>query len=679
MSESPPNDGAGFDETACAVDLEESDGRTPPGELGFDPETTDRPILVWDGTCGFCRRSVEYIRDRAGGRIHYVPYQHVHRYFGEIDEAEFERAVHLVEPDGLYYSGAEAVYRALDYTPDGGLARWSYERVPGFARLSEWGYRQVAENRPLVSKLSRWLVGGDIRRSRFRLARWLFLRGAGLTFLVACVSLFGQIFGLFGTEGIVPAVELMERIREANAEPGRGESLLWRVPTLFWWVEPTNGALSAVCLAGGAASLGLVAGVSPPLMLGLVWVLYLSLATVGGPFLGYQWDILLLEVAFLGLFIAPRGLYRLRPHRRVSRLGLFVFHWLAFRLMFMSGVVKLTSQDPVWRDGTALQYHFWTQPLPSWTAYYVHHLPDALLWVGTQATFAIELALPFLVFAPRRPRRLAAWGFLLLQGVIFATGNYGFFNILTAVVCLLLIDDQVWRRLLPDGLVAWIEEPEIEIDRSFRGLRTAGMAAVVVFVVGVTTTKMLHRFGWVDEAVPSVVEETASAIGGFRTLNNYGLFADMTVERPEIIVQGSRDGREWKRYDFAWKPDGLGERPRFVEPHMPRLDWQMWFQALRLKRARERSGRCGYSRWFTRFQKRLLEGKKPVVELLDDNPFPDEPPAYVRTVIYDYRFTRPFGGSKRWWRRSGRRSYCPTVTLKDGELRVVRGGVDAGG
>lgn len=116
----------------------------------------------------------------------------------------------------------------------------------------------------------------------------------------------------------------------------------------------------------------------------------------------------------------------------------------------------------------------------------------------------------------------------------------------------------------------------------------------------------------------------------FRSFNSYGLFAVMTTSRPEIIVEGSNDGVTWRAYEFKYKPGDVKRRPRFVAPHQPRLDWQMWFAAL---------GDYRHNPWLLDFCQRLLEGSRPVLALLERNPFPQRPPRYIRAVVYDYRFT----------------------------------------
>jgi predicted DCC family thiol-disulfide oxidoreductase YuxK len=691
VSETAPDDSA---EAHADADEptgdDEGDGPTctyHEGALDFDPEERDRPMLVWDGDCGFCARSVERLKDQVGDRVRYAPYQKIHEHIEGLEPSDFEEAVHLVWPDGTHCRAAEAIFRTLAMAPGHGYWLWLYEHVPGFDALTERGYEWVAEHRPTASTIAKWLIGSDLKPSKRHLSRWLFLRLLAAILVVAFLSFWAQFDGLIGSEGILPAVEHVDRMREAIEQRHPGEALFGHMPTFFAWFEPTDRLLGATCLAGAALGGAIFVGIWPRLLLGLSWFLYLSLVQVGGVFFGYQWDALLLEATLLGVFLAPSGVWPRGGERRPSGAALFLTYWLLFRLMFMSGVVKILGHGVTWREGTALTYHFWTQPLPAWTGYYAHYWPDVLLTVGTYGTLVLELAVPFCIFGPRWLQRWTAVALASLQIAILATGNYCFFNILTLALCLLLVDDRTWRRWLPAALVERIEPddapvstadaaPEPPIRRYGHRARQIGWGALVVGVVGVTSVNMIDRFqrggASLTEQLPESVSSSIEWIGRWRTLNNYGLFADMTTDRPELIVQGSRDGESWKTYRFKWKPDALDERPGFVQPHQPRLDWQMWFQALRQQRAHEHGGRCGASRWFLNFQKRLLQGRESVEALLERVPFEGEPPRYVRAVMYRYEFTRPGDETDRWWRRTRLGQYCPTVTLRDGRLAPVR-------
>jgi len=165
--------------------------------------------------------------------------------------------------------------------------------------------------------------------------------------------------------------------------------------------------------------------------------------------------------------------------------------------------------------------------------------------------------------------------------------------------------------------------------------------------------------------LPEPLLELYELQGGFQLVNGYGLFAHMTTERPEIIVEGSRDGIDWKPYAFRWKPGDPMRRPGFVQPHMPRLDWQMWFAAL---------GSYRSSGWFLPFCQRLLQGSPAVLELLASNPFPGSPPKYLRATLYDYHFTSwaQWRDTGAWWWRDRPRPYVPALELSaDGRLKTA--------
>jgi hypothetical protein len=182
--------------------------------------------------------------------------------------------------------------------------------------------------------------------------------------------------------------------------------------------------------AGIVLSLLLFIGVGPLPVTIALYLLYLSLDTVGQTFYNFQWDALLLEVGFAAVLVAPAGFhpsYRTAP----SRAAVWVFRFLLFRLMFESGVVKLVSGDPTWRNLTALSYHYETQPLPTPIAWYAHQLPMLVQKISTLGVFVVELIVPFLFFAPRRLRLVGAWMTIALQLMIAVTGNYTFFNLLT--------------------------------------------------------------------------------------------------------------------------------------------------------------------------------------------------------------------------------------------------------
>ena len=372
--------------------------------------------------------------------------------------------------------------------------------------------------------------------------------------------------------------------------------------------------------------------------LALLFVLYLSLFYAGQTFMSFQWDTFLLETGFLALVLS----FATMP-------GIWLLRWLLFRFMFMSGVVKLASGDPNWWNLTALSYHFQTQPLPSPLAWYAAYAPAGVLAFATGATFFVELALPFLIFAPRRLRFGAAFGFLLLETLIVLTGNYNWFNLQTMLLCLVLFDDQALQRILPQRWLAYLPLRAKAPSKPVR-IGIGSLAGLIVFC---SFVEMDARLGG---APPKLAESVAALIEPLHIVNSYGLFAVMTTKRNEIVIEGSDDGVTWRDYEFPYKPGDVARGPGWNIPHQPRLDWQMWFAALDDPR---------HLPWFWSFMTRLLQNEPTVTALLAKNPFPDKPPAYVRAAFYEYNFSSSAEKSNGiWWDRRLLGLYFPAVHLK---------------
>lgn len=474
----------------------------------------------------------------------------------------------------------------------------------------------------------------------YGLSTWIALRLLGVAYLVAFASLGVQVRGLIGERGILPATELLSMARTLAEPQGIGILHVLRLPTLAW-LDASDPTLVMMCVVGAIGGALLAVGIAGGYMLPFLWLLYLSLSTVSGDFLSFQWDTLLLETGLLAIVIAPWTLVHRFPGSDPPPLARWLIWWLLFRLMFGAGLVKLASGDPLWRGLSALVVHYETQPLPTPVGWYAHQLPIGFQQASTAAVLAVELIVPWFIFGPRRLRHIACVLFLALQAGIALTGNYTFFNLLTAALSLTLIDDAAWP--------AWMWRPRQQARARGAGmdaqwaphLLIAGVLTLVTAPLSVTT--LVTQAG-VTVPWASTMRPVRRALAPFRSINPYGLFAVMTVTRPEIVVEGSADGHTWKAYEFKYKPGDVERRPPWVAPHQPRLDWQMWFAAL-----------DGFdeSPWFKRFCDRLLEGSAPVTDLLASNPFPEEPPKFVRATLFRYRFSsrdaRDRDGA--WWTR----------------------------
>ena len=599
---------------------------------------SSKPLLVYDNDCDFCRYWIAQWQHITGDRIDYAPYQEVASQFPDIPLSAFESSVQLFFDNGTVFSGAEAVFRALD----NGLLLWCYNRLPGFAKVAEGVYRLVAQNRPLFSALTRWFCGTHTERTTFHFSRWLFLRALGCIYLIAFLSLWVQIHGLIGSNGILPTDQFLTAVRQQV-----GTSGYHSVPTLLW-LNSSDACLHFLCAGGVVLSLVLIAGFFPTFALAGLWVLYLSLVSAGQAFLSFQWDVLLLEAGFLAIFFAPMQIRdTLSRASQLSSAFLWLLRWLLFRLMFASGFVKLAS-DAVWRDLTALNFHYETQPLPTWFGWYAHQLPEWFQKVSVIGMFAAELVIPFLIFAPRRLRTAGCIGLVGLQVLIILTGNYCFFNLLTIVLCFLLIDDATWKGMFRKRFTPSFDAVGRSPHRYWR-VCVVVMAMLLFVLSSIRFSGQLFR----ETRLPDL-----AWIRPFRSVNTYGLFADMTESRPEIIVEGSNDRITWKTYEFRWKPGELTTAPKWVAPHQPRLDWQMWFAALQ--------GNYQNTYWFPSFMVALLENRPEVLQLLAENPFLDTPPRYVRATLYDYHFTdiETKRSEGTWWSRERKGIYCPEISLR---------------
>lgn len=477
------------------------------------------------------------------------------------------------------------------------------------------------------------------------LSTWLFLRLLGVIYLIAFLSMWRQVRGLIGSRGVWP----VGRDFPATAQYAPLRTF-FRRPTIFLW-DSSDRALTVACLMGVILSLLLIAGVAPLPVLAALWLLYLSLLHASGVFLGFQWDVLLLETGFVAMLLAPLELPPIFPPTAAATPAAhWLAIWLLFRLMFSSGVVKLRSGDKTWRSLTAMCHHYETQPIPNRPAWHFHHLPRWFHRGETAGMFFIELIVPFGLFAPPPISYIAAGLITALMLLIILTGNYCFFNLLTIALCVLVVDDAavLWlvHQIAPDWQrPALAQTPPV----TWQVIVTFMAALLLILSLDVIARLFKRRFPW-----PGPIARALDRVRPFLLVNNYGLFANMTTTRPEIIIEGSLDGQTWKPYEFKWKPGDLKVPPRQVAPHQPRLDWQMWFAAL---------GSYRHNAWFINLLGRLLENSPPVLALLKHNPFPDAPPKLVRALLYDYRFTtrRQRRETDAWWKRKYLGVYCPVL------------------
>ncbi len=461
-----------------------------------------------------------------------------------------------------------------------------------------------------------------------RLTRRFFFICFGLTALVAVGAYWWQLPGLAGVNGIAPIGADMKGIRSA---PGLS---FFEVPTLLW-ISSADWMLHLLCGLACASSLALIFGFAPRIACLVLWATWSSLVQVGHPFLSFQWDVLLIETAFCAAFYAPPGLRpRVGSEPEVSKAFRFLMIVLACKVTLESGIVKVMSGDPSWRDLTALTYHWWSQPLPTWSSVLIAGLPMWMQMLMCALMFVFELLIPLMAFGPRPMRLTSAIGMMVLQAALFAAGNYSFYNVLTFVIAIPLLDDEFLARL---GFRQRTPQPSPSRE---------GPRWIVAAVFTLISVAMFMR---VDSAWLRVIRRVD-------TINAYGAFAHMTKNRAEIIIEGSNDGVTWLPYEFPWKPGDVTRRPTFIAPWQPRLDWQMWFASL---------SNCANSTWVLELQQKLLTNTPVVLKLFETNPFPNAPPRFMRTRTFEYRFA-PWSEKGVWWTRTETGPYCPAVMLGPG-------------
>ena len=508
----------------------------------------------------------------------------------------------------------------------------------------------------------RWLFDSPETGQSRLLPRSIFLRCLGAIYFSAFFSLAFQIRGLIGPHGILPAGFFLQSVTQALPHWQR----LWYAPTLLWW-SSSSAMLMALCWVGMAASILLVVDFWPRGTLAVCFVCYLSFVAAAQDFSGYQSDGMLLEAGFISFFFASPGF---RPGlgraHQPSRASLFLLQWEWFRIYFESGMAKILSGDPEWRHFTAMDEYYQNGPLPTWIGWYVQHLPHWFHAGTVYATLALELALVWMLFLPRRWRIVC---FLIVTpweiGVIL-TANYTFLNYLVLCLGVLLLDDQFVQRTLPARWKPSVATP-VKIESSslpvheqpsprWQALKLAATSVLLFWIFYATTAQMA-----VTLPLPTA---PVVALEPFRIANRYGLFAVMTRGRYEIEFQGSNDGQTWIPYSFRYKPQALNERPRIYAPYQPRFDWNLWFASL---------GNWRDYPIVPSTEVHLLTNDKDVLSLFAGNPFAQSPPLQVRAVLWQYWFTsiaekRQTGN---WWRRQYVGQYAPTLERSpDGKISV---------
>ncbi len=487
-------------------------------------------------------------------------------------------------------------------------------------------------------------------RPTYWLSRFLILRLLGVIYAVAFLVAIHQILPLIGKNGILPVEIFLKRVVEALGSPGAGFA---RLPSIFWFVH-SDTSLLIFAWTGFILSCIVIAGFANAPLLTILWFLYMSFVHVGQDWYGYGWEIQLIETGFLAIFLCPLVDMRPFPKRPPPLPVIVLFRWLTFRIHFGAGMIKVRG-DEAWHNGTALYYHFETQPLPGPLSRWFHFLPRAILKLGVSYNFLAELVAPFFVFGPRIARHIAGGVIVSLQIILILSGNLSFLNWLTILPALACFDDGFWSKLLPRSLVRRAAYSADNAEPSRPMLATAWTITVIIGILSIQPA--------LNMLSPSQIMNTS--FDPLDLVNTYGAFGSVGRERLNLVFEGTSDEvpddhANWKPYPYKGLPVALDKRPPLIAPYQLRLDWQIWFASM--------SSPEEYP-WTLNLISKLLQNDPGVVGLFAGNPFPEKPPRFIRAVLYRYRFAPVNNPGRLWWNRERiGDTWLPALSVNDPRL-----------
>ncbi|XP_053847536.1 lipase maturation factor 1 isoform X2 [Vidua macroura] len=426
--------------------------------------------------------------------------------------------------------------------------------------------------------------------------------------VVAFLVAFQQNKQLIGEKGLLPCQLYLQDIKK-YFKGKVGLDALSYAPTLIWFLDwsAMDSTLDCLALAGLAvAAFVLLTGCANMVLMSLLWLLYLSLVNVGQIWWVLRWESQLLETGFLGIFLCPLWtLSRLPQGSPPSRIVIWSFRWLIFRIMLGAGLIKIRG-DRCWRELTCMDYHY--------------------------------------------------------EVLLIVSGNLSFLNWLTMVPSLACFDDASLALLFGARLrerAARLQLPGPEGERLSLGscVRRVLNISLGLLIAYLSIPVVLNLL--------SSRQVMNTSFNPLRIVNTYGAFGSITKERTEVILQGtsSLDPKDptavWEEFEFKCKPGDLRRRPCLISPYHYRLDWLMWFAAFQTYEQNE---------WIIHLAGKLLAQEEETLSLLATNPFAGrDPPRWIRGEHFKYKFSQPGGkhaSDGKWWIRKRIGPYFPPVNLQ---------------
>ena len=431
--------------------------------------------------------------------------------------------------------------------------------------------------------------------------------------------------------------------------------------TILWFAKDRhnlNRWLDGIALSGLVISIFLLfhgAG-NVPIIFSL-WLCQHSLMSVGGPFYGFGWEPQLAELTFHTLFLVPLlSLHKIPRNTPVPIVVVWALRWHLFRIMIGAGLIKIRSNDIKWKNLTAMDYFYETQPVPNIFSRTFHRLPKLWHKFEVLSNHFVELVVPFFFMMPFLPRGFRIWGGLIqltFQLILISSGNLSFLNWLTMVPSIMCLDDAfLAKSLRPLFALSSLNGAMIQSTSSV-SLASLSCRRLFTIIFGIVVTKLSIP------VVKNLCSKNQIMNGSFdplRLINTYGAFGTVSEERIELVVSSAETiNGPWKEYKFKVKPGDVMKKPRWITPYHYRLDWQFWIAQFSYQPPP----------WVYNFLLKLLQEDPEVMSLLDGNPWshagegecneliaPEKDdltgdfstqrkPKYIQIEKYMYRFNDP--------------------------------------
>ncbi|XP_041370268.1 lipase maturation factor 1-like isoform X2 [Gigantopelta aegis] len=471
---------------------------------------------------------------------------------------------------------------------------------------------------------------------------------------------------LIGLKGLLPADKHLDHVKD------RAQGINWvtfnYVPSIIWlfdYQQHLDVILDYIAYAGlGLSCCLIVRGSANWIVMLSLWMLYHSIVNVGQRWYSFGWESQLLETGFLATFLCPvLNVSVLPKHTPTSRVVIWGYRWLIFRIMLGAGLIKIRG-DKCWRDLTCMNYHYETQPVPNPVSYYMHQEPEVFHKFETLTNHFVELIAPFLLFMGRRLCIVGGVIQSMFQLILITSGNLSFLNWLTILPSLACFDDASYAFLFSNTMMQKVRDLQQEHKPERNTQLRLGCYVRRVFNVSLALGLAYLSIPVIQNLMSSR-QAMNTSFDNFRLVNTYGAFGSITKKRTEVIFQGTRSNdpsdpsAEWLEYNFKCKPGNVTRRPCLISPYHYRLDWLLWFAAFQ---------NYQYNPWLVHVAVKLLANDEGTTSLIAHNPFEGKsPPKFIRVEHYSYKFTKL--GSKEaaagiWWKRKYLKNYLPPISLK---------------